>query len=65
MSTTTFDQLGPVLVSELPPVAAAPTFWARVRTRTVARLAERRFERALRQAQPGEVSDLLAAARRS
>ena len=64
MSTTTLDQLGPVLVSELPPATAAPSLWAQLMARLTARLAERGFERALRQAQPGEVSDLLAAARR-
>jgi hypothetical protein len=64
MSTTTFDQLGPVLVSELPPVAPVPTLWARVRTFVEARVAEARFERALRLASPAEHTDLLAAARR-
>jgi hypothetical protein len=68
MSTTTFaqtfEQLGPVLVSELPPVPPVPTYWARVRTTFAARVAERRFERALRVASPGEHTDLLAVARR-
>ena len=64
MSTTTLEQLGPVLVSELPPAAHVPTAWERLRTVVVARVAARRFEKALRFASPGEHSDLLAASRR-
>lgn len=64
MSTTTFEQLGPVLASELPPVPAVPGLWQRVRTAVEVRLWERRFEHALRAASPGEHSDLLAASRR-
>lgn len=63
MSTTTFD-LGPVLVSDLPPVAPSPTLWQRLRGTLHARLEERRFERALRAASHAEHADLLAAARR-
>ena len=64
MSTTTIDQLGPVLASELPPVQAVPTLWMRVRSTVQARVWERRFEHALRSASPTEQSDLIAASRR-
>ena len=62
MTSATFE---PLLVSELPPVEVHPGLVARLRARTALRLQERRFERALRHAAPGEHSDLLAAARRS
>ena len=64
MSTTTFDQVGPVLVSDLPPVAPRPTLSERVRAAVRVRVWERRFERALRHASHSEAGDLLAAARR-
>ena len=65
MSTTTLDQLGPVLASELPPVPTWLTLAERVRAAVRVRLWERRFERALRHASHSEAGDLLAAARRS
>jgi hypothetical protein len=65
MSTSTFEQLGPVLVSELPPVRTVRlTLAARVRETVTSRLHERAFERALRSAGPAEQSDLLALSRR-
>jgi hypothetical protein len=64
MTSATFEPLGPVLVSELPPVDARPGVLTRVRATLAHRVQEHRFERALRQAGPGEHSDLLAAARR-
>ena len=65
MTTFTFEQLGPVLVSDLPPVGPSrPALFSRLRSAISLRLAERRFEAALRHAAPGEHSDLLAAARR-
>jgi len=64
MTSATFEPLGPVLVSELPPVDVRPGLLARVRAALALRVAERRFERALRLAGPNEHSDLLAAARR-
>jgi hypothetical protein len=64
MSTTTVE-LGPVLASELPPVTHRPTPAQRFRAALQVRLAERRFERALRRASHSEAGDLLAAARRS
>jgi hypothetical protein len=63
MSTTSFE-LGPVLVSDLPPVPARPHPLSALRRRVATRWEERRFERALRQAGPAEQSDLLALARR-
>jgi hypothetical protein len=64
MSTSTFE-LGPVLVSDLPPVGPLrPGLLARLAGNVRLRLQERRFEQALRAAAPGEHSDLLAAARR-
>lgn len=66
MSTYSFEQLGPVLVSELPPVGALRQgLVARLRSRVHDRVEERRFELALRSAAPAEHSDLLAAARRA
>jgi hypothetical protein len=65
MSTTTLDQLGPVLASELPPVTPQLTLVQRIRTALQVRVWERRFERALRHASHSEAGDLLAAARRS
>ena len=66
MSTYTFDQLGPVLVSELPPAGPLrPGLVARLRSRARRRVEERRFELALRIAAPAERSDLVAVARRS
>ena len=59
MTSATFEPLGPVLVSELPPVDVRPGLLARVRAALALR-----FERALRLAGPNEHSDLLAAARR-
>jgi hypothetical protein len=64
MTSTTFEPLGPVLVSELPPVELRPGLLARLRGHLARRVQERVFERALRDAAPGEHSDLLAAARR-
>ncbi|HUR51256.1 MAG TPA: hypothetical protein VMZ11_03945 [Mycobacteriales bacterium] len=64
MTSATFESLGPVLVSELPPVTPLPGLVARVRLRATRRVHERRFERAVRMASPGEASDLLAVARR-
>ncbi|HUR13197.1 MAG TPA: hypothetical protein VM097_01760 [Mycobacteriales bacterium] len=65
MSTYSFEQLGPVLVSELPPVGPLrPGLVSRLCTVAKHRSEERRFERALRVAAPGEHSDLIAAARR-
>lgn len=65
MSTSTFEQLGPMLVSELPPVRAVRlTVATRVRESVTSRLHERAFERALRNAGPAEHSDLLALSRR-
>jgi hypothetical protein len=65
MTSATFEPLGPVLVSELPPVDVRPGLLGRLRSSIVLRAQERRFERALRHAGPGEHSDLLAAARHS
>lgn len=66
MSTSTIEQLGPVLVSDLPPVRAVRlNLAARVREALTARLQERAFERALRTAGPAEHGDLLALARRA
>ena len=65
MSTSTIEQMRPLLVSELPPAAPSATVWTRLSALVVARVAERRFERALRHAGPGEHGDLLALARRS
>jgi hypothetical protein len=65
MSTHTFEQLGPVLVSELPPVRAVRlTLAARVRDALSDRLQERAFERALHSAGHAESSDLIALSRR-
>ena len=64
MSTTTFDQVGPVLASDLPPVTPRPTVAQRVRAAVRERVWEQRFERALRHASHSEAGDLLAAARR-
>ena len=68
MSVTTLEQLGPVLASELPPVPPVLSPLHRFRTtvseRVSSRLAERRFERALRQATGSELVDLVAASRR-
>jgi hypothetical protein len=62
MTTYSF---GPLLVSELPPVGPlTPGPLARLRTHLRQRVAEHRFEVALRSATPHEQSDLLAAARR-
>lgn len=66
MSTYAFEQLGPVLVSDLPPVGPSrPSLLGRLRTALARRLEEYSFERALRTAGPGEHSDLIAAHRRS
>lgn len=66
MSTYTFEQLGPVLVSDLPPLGPVrPGRFGRLRTALARRLGEYSFERALRTAGPGEHSDLIAAQRRS
>lgn len=70
MSTSTFEQLGPVLVSDLPPVRTvrltlSAKAAARVRRAVTARLAERAFERALRTAGPSEHGDLIAVSRRA
>ena len=57
--------LEPFLVSDLPPVGPVrPGLLARLRTHLGQRVAEHRFEVALRSATPHEQSDLLAAARR-
>lgn len=65
MTTTTFDVLDPVLVSDLPPVGSQrPTVLARLRDELARRRVERSFERALRAADPAQASDLLALARR-
>ena len=64
MSTTTLEQVGPVLVSELPPAAYQPSLLERVRAGFRVRVWERRFERALRHASHSEAGDLLAIARR-
>jgi hypothetical protein len=64
MTSATIEPLGPVLVSELPPVTMPPSLLSRVRAAIAIRVQERRFEAALRYAAPGEHSDLLAAARR-
>jgi hypothetical protein len=65
MSTYSFEQLGPVLVSELPPVGPSrPGLISRWCSAARQRADEVRFERALRVATPGEHSDLVAAARR-
>jgi len=66
MSTSTLEQLGPVLASDLPPVRAVRLNPAvRVRQALTARLHERAFERALRSAGPAEHGDLLALSRRA
>lgn len=66
MSTYTLEQLGPVLVSDLPPVGPIrPGLLGRLRAALAHRLEEYSFERALRAAGPGEHSDLIAAHRRS
>lgn len=65
MTTTTLNQLGPVLVSELPPTPSQPSLWTRLKNELALRLAERRFEYALHAATPAEQSDLMAAARRA
>jgi hypothetical protein len=65
MSISTFEQLGPILVSDLPPVRAVRlTLAARVRDAVTSRLHERAFEHALRGAAPSEHGDLLALSRR-
>lgn len=57
--------LGPVLVSELPPAPPArPSFWSRLRDELLARRDTRSFERAVQYAGPAEYGDLLAARRR-
>jgi hypothetical protein len=57
--------LEPFLVSDLPPVGPLrPGLLARLRSHARQRVAEHRFETALRGATPHEQSDLLAAARR-
>lgn len=63
--TASFAELGPLLVSELPPAAAvSPSLWSRLRARLTARREARAFERAIRCASPNEHGDLLAARRR-
>ena len=71
MSTTTFrnaDLLGPILVSELPPLTRIsverPGLLARLREDLVLRRRARAFDRALGLAGPGEQGDLLALSRR-
>ena len=64
MTSAALEPMGPVLVSELPPVTMPPTLMARLRTRVATRAQERGFEAALRRAAPWEQSDLLAASRR-
>lgn len=65
MSTYSFEQLGPVLVSELPPVGPRPPgLVARLRSQARHRLEERTFELALRSAVPAEHTDLIAVSRR-
>ena len=64
MTTSSFE-LGPVLVSELPPAGPArPGVLSRWCSAARRHADERRFERALRSATPHEQSDLIAAARR-
>jgi hypothetical protein len=61
----TVADLGPVLVSELPPVGAqAPGLMARVKDELAARRSMRSFERAVRNAGHSEQHDLLALGRR-
>ncbi len=65
MSTYTLDSLGPVLVSDLPPVGPLrPGLFRRLAIALRHRIEQTRFEAALRLAGPGEHSDLMAAARR-
>lgn len=65
MSTFTVEQLGPFLVSELPPVRHLPlTLAARARHALTTRFQERAFERTLRHAGHAELGDLIAASRR-
>lgn len=65
MSTYSFEKLGPVLVSELPPVGALREgLVARLRHQVQDRVEKRRFELLLRSATSAEHSDLIAVARR-
>ena len=65
MSSTTFET-GPVLASDLPPVAVpAPRGFETVRARYQAARDRRAFQRALRLAGHDERHDLLVLARRS
>lgn len=65
MTTTTFNGLDPVLVSDLPPVGVKhPGLLARLRAELAQRRVERSFERALREADPALAGDLLALNRR-
>ena len=65
MSSTTLET-GPLLVSDLPPVTTTPRgVLDGLRAVLVARRDRRSFERALRLAGSAELSDLVAASRRS
>ncbi len=58
--------LGPILVSELPPtLATRPSLFARLRADLTASRNGRSFERAVRSAGHNEQGDLLAARRRA
>ena len=66
MTTTTFDVLDPVLVSDLPPTGEPrQSLIARLRDDLARRRVERDFERAVRSADPAQLSDLMALVRRS
>ena len=65
MSTTTFEQQGPFLVSDLPALTTVPvSFVTRARTAFARWSEDRAFERALRTADPAMQGDLLALNRR-
>jgi hypothetical protein len=63
MSSTSLE-LGPVLVSELPPVPARPRLLQSVLAAITARREERAFERAVRELGHAQQSELLAMSRR-
>lgn len=65
MSISTMEQMGPVLVSDLPPLRTVPSSLAARLIQAVRhRLQGRAFERALGSAGHNELSDLLAQSRR-
>ena len=63
MSSTSVE-LGPVLVSDLPPAPVRPRPLQALRALLVARRQERAFERAIREVGHAQHSELLAISRR-